>query len=86
MLLRPAMFAVGLCGGSRCIVASGSEQHLLMRRKVVPSFAAKVFFLAPLVNRFFVQRDVVNIFRYRFKKLEEIFPPGSPSRSSGEAT
>tara|TARA_R100000687_G_scaffold83278_1_gene85420 strand:+ start:1260 stop:1823 length:564 start_codon:yes stop_codon:yes gene_type:complete len=31
--------------------------------------------LAPLVNRFFVQRDVVNIFRYRFKKLEEIFPP-----------
>jgi len=42
--------------------------------------------LAPLVNRFFVQRDVVNIFRYRFKKLEEIFPPGSPSGSSGEAT
>lgn len=31
--------------------------------------------LAPIVNRYFVQRDVVSIFRYRFKKLEEIFPP-----------
>ncbi len=30
--------------------------------------------LAPLVNKFFVQRDVENIFRYRFKRLEEIFP------------
>ncbi len=38
-------------------------------------YKPKGWVLAPLVNRFFVQRDVVNIFRYRFKMLEEIFPP-----------
>lgn len=31
--------------------------------------------LAPIVNKFLVQRDVEQIFRYRFKRLEEIFPP-----------
>ncbi len=31
--------------------------------------------LAGLVNRLFVQKDVERIFRYRFEKLEEIFPP-----------
>ncbi len=31
--------------------------------------------LAGLVNRFFVERDVLSIFRYRFARLEEIFPP-----------
>lgn len=34
--------------------------------------------LAPLVNRLFVQRDVEQIFRYRFEQLERIFP-SSPS-------
>lgn len=33
--------------------------------------------LAPFINKYFVQRDVANIFRYRFKRLEEIFPPKS---------
>lgn len=31
--------------------------------------------LAPIINKLLVQRDVTNIFHYRFKKLEEIFPP-----------
>ena len=30
--------------------------------------------LAPLINRLFVQKDVQNIFRYRFEKLSEFFP------------
>ena len=38
-------------------------------------YKPKGWILAPLINRFFVQRDVENIFRYRFKMLEEIFPP-----------
>lgn len=35
----------------------------------------KGWLLAPLMNKFFVQRDVQNIFRYRFRKLEAYFPP-----------
>ena len=31
--------------------------------------------LAPIVNKILVQRDVVNIFRYRFRMLEKIFTP-----------
>ena len=31
--------------------------------------------VAPLVDRFFVRRDVVSIFRYRAEQLAEIFPP-----------
>lgn len=30
---------------------------------------------APIINKFLVQKDVQQIFRYRFKRLEEIFPP-----------
>ena len=37
------------------------------------------WFLAPLVNRLAVQRDVTNIFRYRFEQLEAFFPPRPPS-------
>ena len=33
--------------------------------------------LAPIVNALFVQKDVQNIFRYRFRKLEQLFPGGS---------
>lgn len=31
--------------------------------------------LAPIVNKLLVQKDVVNIFRYRFQRLDEIFAP-----------
>jgi ligand-binding SRPBCC domain-containing protein len=31
--------------------------------------------LAPMINKFFVQKDVTNIFRYRFKQLDDIFSP-----------
>ena len=31
--------------------------------------------LAPIVNKLFVQRDVKNIFEFRFQQLESIFPP-----------
>lgn len=40
-------------------------------------YKPKGWILAPLINRFFVQRDVANIFRYRFRKLEELFPASS---------
>jgi len=33
------------------------------------------WFLAPLVNRLVVQRDVTSIIRYRFAQLGSIFPP-----------
>jgi len=36
-------------------------------------YKPKGWILAPLINKYFVQRDVTNIFNYRFKKLEEIF-------------
>lgn len=38
-------------------------------------YQPKGWLLAGLVNRFFVQNDVENIFRYRFKQLERIFTP-----------
>ncbi len=37
-------------------------------------YRPKGWLLAPLINKYFVQRDVTNIFHYRFNKLEEIFP------------
>lgn len=38
-------------------------------------YRPKGWLLAGLINRFFVQRDVQNIFRYRFQRLDEIFAP-----------
>jgi ligand-binding SRPBCC domain-containing protein len=38
-------------------------------------YKPKGWILAPLINKFFVQRDVRNIFQYRFTQLESIFPP-----------
>lgn len=38
-------------------------------------YRPKGWLLAPLINKLFVQKDVENIFRYRFEKLSEIFPP-----------
>ena len=38
-------------------------------------YRPKGWLLAPLINKFFVQRDVQNIFRYRFQRLDEIFAP-----------
>jgi len=38
-------------------------------------YRPKGWVLAGLVNRFFVERDVANIFRYRFERLAEVFPP-----------
>jgi ligand-binding SRPBCC domain-containing protein len=38
-------------------------------------YKPKGWLFAPIINRFFVQRDVQNIFRYRFRKLEAFFPP-----------
>lgn len=38
-------------------------------------YRPKGWILAPLINRLFVQKDVENIFRYRFEKLGEIFAP-----------
>jgi ligand-binding SRPBCC domain-containing protein len=36
-------------------------------------YKPKGWFLAGLINKFFVQRDVENIFRYRFDQLDKIF-------------
>ena len=41
----------------------------------VVRYRPRGWILAGLINTFFVQRDVENIFRYRFKMLEKIFPP-----------
>lgn len=38
-------------------------------------YKPKGWILAPLINKLFVQRDVRNIFQYRFTQLESIFPP-----------
>ena len=38
-------------------------------------YKPKGWILAPIVNKVFVRRDIVNIFRYRFKQLERIFSP-----------
>lgn len=38
-------------------------------------YKPKGWLLAPLINRLVVQRDIITIFRHRFKKLEERFPP-----------
>lgn len=38
--------------------------------------------LAGLINRFFVERDVLAIFQYRFEKLEKVFPPKTASMPS----
>ncbi len=51
-------------------------------------YKPKGWILAPLINKFFVQRDVKNIFEYRFQKLSEIFPndrAGYSSKSSSLA-
>lgn len=40
-------------------------------------YKPKGWVLAGIINRFFVQRDVENIFRYRFRQLEAIFPPSA---------
>lgn len=45
-------------------------------------YKPKGWILAPLINKYFVQRDVHSIFEYRFKKLEEIFPPRTESLSA----
>lgn len=44
-------------------------------------YKPKGWILAPIINKFFVQRDVKNIFEYRFKQLQEIFPanPATPT-------
>ncbi|MCA9303760.1 MAG: SRPBCC family protein [Phycisphaerales bacterium] len=36
-------------------------------------YRPKGWVLAPLINKVFVQRDVKNIFEYRFKQLESVF-------------
>lgn len=38
-------------------------------------YKPKGWILAPIVNKLFVQRDVKNIFEFRFQQLEAIFPP-----------
>jgi len=50
-----------------------TDGHTLCRDEV--RYRPAGWILAPLVNRFIVQRDVTNIFRYRFEKLEAFFPP-----------
>ncbi|MGJ8636546.1 MAG: SRPBCC family protein [Phycisphaerales bacterium] len=45
-------------------------------------YKPKGWILAPLINKFFVQRDVKNIFEYRFQKLSEIFPNDRADYSS----
>lgn len=47
-------------------------------------YRPKGWILAPLINRFFVQKDVENIFKYRFEKLSEIFP-SLASQGSGNS-
>lgn len=36
-------------------------------------YKPKGWILAPLINKYFVQREVANIFNYRFKMLESIY-------------
>tara|TARA_R110002073_G_scaffold118918_2_gene258901 strand:+ start:38753 stop:39295 length:543 start_codon:yes stop_codon:yes gene_type:complete len=38
-------------------------------------YRPKGWIFAPIINKYFVQKDVTNIFHYRFKKLDEIFYP-----------
>lgn len=45
-------------------------------------YKPKGWILAPIINKFFVQRDVKNIFEYRFKQLEDIFPVQSQPTDS----
>ena len=47
-------------------------------------YKPKGWILAPIINKFFVQRDVRNIFEYRFKKLDEIF--SDQTQSAGAAS
>jgi ligand-binding SRPBCC domain-containing protein len=47
-------------------------------------YRPKGWILASLINRFFVQRDVENIFRYRFEKLAEIFPTPAEQPAASE--
>ena len=52
-------------------------------------YKPKGWILTPLINRFFVERDVKQIFEYRFTKLAELFPPrdlsvDTPDQSSPE--
>lgn len=41
--------------------------------------------LAALINRFFVQRDVLAIFQHRFEKLEKIFPAQAAATPAHDA-
>ena len=41
----------------------------------VVRYKPKGWFLAGFINKFFVQKDVEQIFQYRFDKLAELFPP-----------
>ena len=41
----------------------------------VVRYKPKGWFLTGFINKFFVQKDVEQIFQYRFDKLAELFPP-----------